>query len=144
MNWSVDALFTGDRVTVLDGGLATELERRGHDLSDPLWSARLLVESPAEIVEAHLAYFRAGARVAVTASYQASFEGFATRGIGSAAAIDFLMPSPPVTIWLKRAIATSASEPPPASRPSRCSSPHRSGRTARCWPMGPSSAVTTA
>ncbi len=93
MNWSVDALFTGDRVTVLDGGLATELERRGHDLSDPLWSARLLVESPAEIVEAHLAYFRAGARVAVTASYQASFEGFATRGIGSAAAIDLLRKS---------------------------------------------------
>jgi homocysteine S-methyltransferase len=29
-----------DRVVVLDGGLATELEARGHELSDELWSAR--------------------------------------------------------------------------------------------------------
>ncbi len=85
---TVDLLFAGDRIVVLDGGLATELERRGNDLSDPLWSARLLLEAPAEIVETHLAYFRAGARVAVTASYQASFEGFAARGIGPAQATD--------------------------------------------------------
>ncbi len=84
----VDALFGRDRVTVLDGGLATELERRGNDLSDRLWSARLLVEAPGSILEAHLAYFRAGARVAVTASYQASFEGFAARGIGVSGAAD--------------------------------------------------------
>lgn len=75
-----------DRVTILDGGLATELERRGHDLSDPLWSARVLIEAPDEIVEVHRAYFRAGARVATTASYQASFEGFARRGLDAAAA----------------------------------------------------------
>ena len=42
------------------------------------------VEAPEEIVETHLAYFRAGARVATTASYQASFEGFAERGIDHA------------------------------------------------------------
>ncbi len=66
---------------MLDGGLATELERRGNDLSDDLWSARLLLERPREVVEAHLAFFRAGARVATTASYQASFEGFARRGV---------------------------------------------------------------
>lgn len=68
-------------VTLLDGGLATELERRGHDLSDDLWSARLLRDDPDEIVATHLAFFRAGARVATTASYQASFEGFARHGI---------------------------------------------------------------
>ncbi|PQM47747.1 Homocysteine S-methyltransferase [Mycobacterium talmoniae] len=38
-----------DTVLVSDGGLATELEARGHDLSDPLWSARLLVAASAEI-----------------------------------------------------------------------------------------------
>ena len=32
----------GHRPVVLDGGLATELMARGHDLSDRLWSARLL------------------------------------------------------------------------------------------------------
>jgi homocysteine S-methyltransferase len=75
---------------LLDGGLATQLEDQGNDLSDALWSARLLVEAPEEIVRAHLAYFRAGARVATTASYQATFEGFARRGIGHEAAADLL------------------------------------------------------
>ena len=82
--------FATDRVTVLDGGLATELERRGNDLSDSLWSARLLIEAPDEIVAAHLAYFQAGARVATTASYQASFEGFAARGVDRAGAIELM------------------------------------------------------
>jgi homocysteine S-methyltransferase len=67
--------------TVLDGGLATELEARGHDLSDRLWSARLLLTEPDAIEEVHLAYFRAGAQVATTASYQASVEGFAGAGM---------------------------------------------------------------
>ena len=70
----VDAMR--ERVVVLDGGLATELERRGNDLADALWSARLLVDGPDEIRAAHRAYFRAGAEVATTASYQASFAGF--------------------------------------------------------------------
>ena len=76
-------------LVLLDGGLATELERRGHDLSDDLWSARLLLDDPDEVRDTHLAFFRAGARVATTASYQASFEGFAARGLstGDAAAL---------------------------------------------------------
>ena len=76
-------------VVLLDGGLATELERRGHDLSDDLWSARLLLDDPGEVRATHLAFYRAGARVATTASYQASFPGFAARGLsrGDAAAL---------------------------------------------------------
>lgn len=75
-----------DAVLISDGGLATELEARGHDLSDDLWSARLLSEDPAEIVAVHEAYFNAGAQIATTSSYQASFEGFARRGIDRAGA----------------------------------------------------------
>ena len=66
---------------VLDGGLATELERRGADLRDPLWSARHLIETPQLIRAVHLDYFRAGADVVTTATYQATFEGFERRGI---------------------------------------------------------------
>jgi len=66
---------------VLDGGLATELERRGADLKDPLWSAKVLVEDPDAIRGVHEAYFEAGADVAISASYQATFEGLAGRGI---------------------------------------------------------------
>ena len=79
-----------ESVLISDGGLATELEARGHDLSDPLWSARLLADSPQEIVAVHAAYFRAGATIATTASYQASFEGFAARGIGGEDAVGLL------------------------------------------------------
>jgi homocysteine S-methyltransferase len=71
-----------DTVLISDGGLATELEARGHDLSDDLWSARLLADAPQEIVAVHSAFFHAGASIATTASYQASFGGFAERGIG--------------------------------------------------------------
>src|ERR1035437_9644761 len=77
-------------VVVLDGGLATQLEAQGNSLADALWSARLLLENPGEIVRAHLAFYRAGAAVATTASYQATFEGFAARGIDRAAAVGLL------------------------------------------------------
>lgn len=70
-----------ERVVVLDGGLATRLEARGHDLSDDLWSARLLLDEPDEIRAAHDDYARAGAQVATTASYQVSYEGLAGRGL---------------------------------------------------------------
>jgi homocysteine S-methyltransferase len=70
-----------DTVLISDGGLATELEARGHDLSDDLWSARLLFDAPEAIIAAHRAFFQAGAAIATTASYQASFDGFAAGGI---------------------------------------------------------------
>ena len=74
-----DALAAG--TLVLDGGLSNQLGAAGHDLSDELWSARLLADQPEAITEAHLAYYEAGADVAITSSYQATFEGFAKRGI---------------------------------------------------------------
>ncbi|MFF9479795.1 homocysteine S-methyltransferase [Streptomyces sp. NPDC014733] len=77
-----DALAAGP--VVLDGGLSNQLEAAGHDLGDALWSARLLAEEPEAAIEAHRAYYAAGAQVAITASYQATFEGFARRGIGAA------------------------------------------------------------
>ena len=75
---------------VLDGGLATQLESQGHNLHSTLWSAQLLNDDPEAIVQAHLAYFAAGAQVATTASYQASIGGFARAGIGHAAAEDLI------------------------------------------------------
>ncbi|GAA0919978.1 homocysteine S-methyltransferase [Pseudonocardia zijingensis] len=66
--------------------MATALEARGHDLSDPLWSARLLIDAPAEVVAVHRSFFRAGADIAITASYQASFDGLAARGVDRAGA----------------------------------------------------------
>ena len=74
----------GREVLLLDGGLSNQLEAQGCALDDDLWSARLLAEAPGEIEAAHAAYVRAGARVLITSSYQASFGGFARRGAGVA------------------------------------------------------------
>ena len=83
-------LLAAQDCIVLDGGLATELERRGVDLGDALWSARQLVDGPDLIREVHEAYFVAGADVAVSSSYQASFTGFAARGIGFRHAVQLM------------------------------------------------------
>lgn len=77
-----DALGGGP--VLLDGGLATELEAAGHDLSGPLWSGRLLNDAPAEVARAHARFFAAGARVATTASYQLSYDGLAAVGVDRA------------------------------------------------------------
>jgi S-methylmethionine-dependent homocysteine/selenocysteine methylase len=77
------ALRTGP--LLLDGGLATELEAAGHDLSDELWSARLLADAPEAVVQAHRAFLDAGADVITTASYQATVDGLARRGHDGAA-----------------------------------------------------------
>jgi homocysteine S-methyltransferase len=70
-----------DDVLILDGGLATVLEQRGFDLRDPLWSAKVLLERPEAIQQLHRDYLAAGAQVLVTASYQATVQGFAARGL---------------------------------------------------------------
>ncbi|MDH2416687.1 homocysteine S-methyltransferase [Nocardioides sp. CER19] len=72
---------TLDSPLVLDGGLSNALEDRGHRLVEPLWTARLLRDDPAEIKAVHRSYFAAGARVAITASYQATLPGLVGAGL---------------------------------------------------------------
>lgn len=66
---------------IVDGAMATELERAGYNLNDGLWSARILRDDPDAIRRVHLAYFEAGADIAITASYQATREGFMRLGV---------------------------------------------------------------
>src|SRR4051794_20793650 len=82
---SLDEALTAGPV-LLDGGLSTELEARGYDVSSALWSARLLRDDPGAIVAAHAAFAVAGAQVATTASYQATVEGFGAAGVEPAEA----------------------------------------------------------
>lgn len=71
----IDEIIASKGHLLLDGGLAAELEAQGHDLNHRLWSARLLVEDPAAIVDAHLAFLRAGADCLISSSYQATPQG---------------------------------------------------------------------
>jgi len=99
-----DALTLGP--VILDGGLATQLEAQGHDLGSELWSARLLRDDPDAIIQAHLAYFRAGAQVATTASYQASLDGFIHAGMDKADAAQMIKRS----VRLAQQARTSAAD----------------------------------
>ncbi|MBA0035508.1 homocysteine S-methyltransferase [Pantoea sp. BIGb0393] len=78
---------------ILDGALATELEARGCNLADALWSAKVLMENPELIYQVHHDYFAAGAHVAITASYQATPQGFAARGLDDAQALALIKQS---------------------------------------------------
>ncbi len=64
----------------IDGALATEMESRGADLHDTLWSAKYLYTQPDLIAAVHTDYMTAGADVIITASYQATIQGFMARG----------------------------------------------------------------
>ncbi|MHA7845906.1 homocysteine S-methyltransferase [Serratia sp. D1N4] len=81
VNNPIAPLLANNRTLILDGALATELEARGCDLTDPLWSAKVLIENPQLIYHVHLDYFNAGAQCAITASYQATPQGFLRRGL---------------------------------------------------------------
>ncbi|KAB5557469.1 hypothetical protein DKX38_008378 [Salix brachista] len=82
-SFMTDFLLKSGGVAIIDGGLATELERYGADLNDPLWSAKCLLTSPHRIRAVHLDYLEAGADIIITASYQATIQGFEAKGFSS-------------------------------------------------------------
>jgi len=86
----LSALLERQRAVVLDGGLATELEARGFDLRDDLWSARLLIDNPDAIEDVHRSYLEAGADCIITASYQATIPGFKRRGLSESVATSLI------------------------------------------------------
>ncbi len=76
--------------TVVDGGLGSRLEELGHDVSGRLWSAQVLRDDPSAVKAVHRDYFAAGAQVAITASYQVSFDGLAAAGFDRDDAVELL------------------------------------------------------
>jgi homocysteine S-methyltransferase len=85
-----DPFIEKNGVVILDGAMATELEKRGADLNHALWSAKLLTENPNLIKQVHQDYLQAGADIITTASYQASFTGFFSQGFNSEKAAELM------------------------------------------------------
>ena len=73
-------LLNKEKFVIVDGAMATELEARGCNINDELWSAKILSENPALIEQVHYDYFAAGADIGISASYQASIPGFMNKG----------------------------------------------------------------
>lgn len=68
-------------VTVLDGAMGTELERRGIDTGLPLWSANALLTAPEAVKQIHLDYLRAGAQIITTNTFRANPRTLARAGL---------------------------------------------------------------
>lgn len=66
---------------VVDGGFATQLEKHGAAINDPLWSALCLIKDPDLVKRVHMEYLEAGSNIIVTSSYQASLQGFMSKGL---------------------------------------------------------------
>ncbi|MEM7145210.1 MAG: homocysteine S-methyltransferase [Verrucomicrobiota bacterium] len=96
---------------ILDGGLATELEQRGHDLNHPLWSARILLSAPNAIREVHEAYLDAGADIITTATYQASFPGLQKEGLSTHDALDVFELAVDLAVQAKNQFASPLRQP---------------------------------
>ena len=61
--------MTTGKITILDGGLGRELEKRGAPFKQPEWSALALMEAPEVVSDVHRAFIASGASVITTNSY---------------------------------------------------------------------------
>jgi len=82
-----------NKLIIVDGAMATELEGKGCNLNDTLWSAKVLKENPKLIKEVHSDYYKAGADIGITASYQATVEGYKAKGFSETEAKDLIKSS---------------------------------------------------
>lgn len=92
----------------LDGGLATACEDLGQDLSDDLWSARLLRDAPDVLHDVHCNFIKAGARIVVSSSYQACEALLAPKAGSDQSAAGQLMQD---SVTIARAAADSSPVP---------------------------------
>lgn len=76
----IASLLASHPFIVLDGAFATELERLGFAINDPLWSAIALYKAPDLVKKVHHLYLDAGADIITSASYQATIPGFLAKG----------------------------------------------------------------
>lgn len=95
---------------ILDGAFATELEKRGCDLNHSLWSAKVLMESPEMIAEVHTDYFHAGADCVITASYQATVEGFRRQGLSETEALALIGKSVEIAVYARNRFWASCTQ----------------------------------
>ena len=66
---------------VIDGSMSTSLERLGCDTDNALWTAAALIKQPELVYQVHYEYFVAGARLAITDTYQANLAALKKAGL---------------------------------------------------------------
>ena len=97
-----------EQILILDGAMATELERMGCDLNHPLWSARLLLDDPGKVQQVHVSYLEAGADCITTCGYQASIPGLRKMGLSEARARELYSDSIRIAVEARAAAGSSS------------------------------------
>ncbi|MDO4900245.1 homocysteine S-methyltransferase [Actinomyces sp.] len=90
MSDALTSLLAQRGTIVLDGAMATELEKLGVDTSGPLWSALAMQDAPEAILAVHRSFFAAGADVATTNTYQANLDAYGRAGLGRSEAAELM------------------------------------------------------
>ncbi len=78
-------MTVASNIVVLDGATGTQLERRGVDISLPLWSARALLDAPQVLHDIHSEYLAAGANAITTNTFRTHRRSLAKAGLGDQA-----------------------------------------------------------
>lgn len=71
---------------VLDGSMSTPLEAWGEQTNTDLWTAEALLDHPERVYKVHYEYFKAGARMTITDTYQTSIPAFEKHGLSASEA----------------------------------------------------------
>ncbi|HEY0755504.1 MAG TPA: homocysteine S-methyltransferase family protein [Ktedonobacteraceae bacterium] len=78
-------LAAGEHI-LMDGGMGSELERRGFPTTLPLWSAEALLTHPEVVLQIYTDYLEAGAEIIISDTFRTTRRAFAARGIADQAA----------------------------------------------------------
>ena len=81
MNGILGTALAAQSPLIVDGAMATELEKCGVDTANALWSATALIRNPHVVRDVHRSYFEAGANIAITNTYQANVPAFERIGL---------------------------------------------------------------
>lgn len=65
---------------ILDGAMSTALEKQGIDTNNDLWTAIALEKDLDKVYKVHMDYFKAGAQMTITDTYQANVQAFEKHG----------------------------------------------------------------
>jgi S-methylmethionine-dependent homocysteine/selenocysteine methylase len=76
MNGALAKLLKIRNPILLDGGLGSEIERRGVDAGLPLWSANAVFRAPDVLMQIHRDYIQAGADIVATCTFRTTARTF--------------------------------------------------------------------
>lgn len=82
--------YLNHHLITLDGAMGTELEKYDVKTNDSLWSANALINHLDKIKQVHQSYFKAGADITITDTYQANIKAFEDRGYSHVQALKFI------------------------------------------------------